>query len=104
VNTSRITFNTAGLYLVTGCVEIGASAAGTKRYAFIMLNGTTVIGIASAPFATVPVTWISVSTVYKFAAGNYVELKAHQDSGGNLTLFADPQMAPEFSATWIGLG
>src|ERR1043165_754736 len=39
-NRSRITFNTAGLYQVTACVEFQANATG-ERMASILKNGTT---------------------------------------------------------------
>lgn len=104
VDTSKIVVPTAGLYHITGTVEIGSSAAGSKRYVYIQVNGTTVIAITSMPFSAGAVSWGNVSTTKKLAAGDYLQLKAHQDSGGNLTLFTDGEFAPVFTAVRVGAG
>lgn len=103
-NTSRITFNTAGLYVVSGHGRFVAAAAGIRQFG-IRLNGTTYIAthLQAMPGAGVVVP-MSVSTVYKFAATNYVELVSFQDSGGSLNVESVANTSPEFAATWIGRG
>lgn len=101
--TSRITFNTAGLYLVTGQMVWVAAAAG-NRQAGIRLNGTTFIGVVLEPAAGGDTPALVVSTLYKFAVGDYVELMAFQNSGGNLDVQVNANYSPEFSAVWVGLG
>lgn len=105
VNTSRITIPDAGLYLITGHLAFASNATGI-RAARIQMNGVTVLaahmnlGTTSASAESE----ISISTVYKFAAAAYIELYAFQNSGGALNTMSRSNYAPEFSATWIGLG
>lgn len=107
VNTARITFNTAGLYLITGHVLfVGADFASV--FVDIFLNGTTRIAsgtVGTMTDASNNSCSVSIATVYKMAATNYVELRAYQNNTANTarTLIA-ANGSPEFSATWIGLG
>lgn len=105
VNTSRITFVTAGLYIVTGHLDIQTNAAGI-RFVGIELNGSSELAWQIAPGRASGGTVISVSTVYKFVAGDYVELLAFQDSGGTLAAqyTVGQAFGNELSATWIGIG
>lgn len=105
-NNSRITFNTAGLYLVTVNVEF---AAGTYDYASVAvrMNGTTFLGVSDASqSAGLFGAGRTVATVYKFAATDYVEARVFQDNGAaaarNVNVAGN--YTPEFSATWIGVG
>lgn len=100
-DTGRITFNTAGLYLVEGGVQWDANATGV-RYLGIRLNGATFLRLTQEN--AVNDLGQVISTVYKFAATNYVELVAFQNSGATRTIVAAGNYSPEFSATWVGLG
>lgn len=108
VNTSRITFNTAGLYVVGFLLEFTAAADYFLCYASLRLNGTTQIdeassfGIASAASAVK----LRAVTTYKFAANDYLEIRAYQDNTANAArnLQVAGQRAPEFWATWAGVG
>lgn len=101
-NTSRITFNTAGVYIVIGQLNLGASAAGTARDLNILLNGSTVI----ARFREVPNASANVNdhvcTIWNFSAADYVELTIAQDTGGNLIAGANGDFSNEFMAQKIG--
>lgn len=102
--TSRITFNTSGLYLVGGCVRIQTGGGGARDLG-ITLNGTTVIGYnLVATNATGGPTIITTATAYKFAVADYIELNIVQNAGGPLNNEVVPNQAPEFWANWIGLG
>jgi hypothetical protein len=108
VNTSRITINTAGLYIVTFHIEFESASNYTNTAAVIKMNGTTDLGqqyrVEGNGVTIVPRH--SVATVYKFSAGNYVEGLVFQINAGgsarNLTSTA--QFSPEMTATWIGFG
>lgn len=111
VNTGRITINTAGLYLVTFTGRF--SAADTdylSTYIRIQADADSNQIIAWASEGTMTDNnsgpGFSVATVYKFAAGEYIEVKAFQNntSGNANNIIASSQESPEFSATWIGLG
>lgn len=102
--TDRITFNTAGLYVVTLQVN-WASSAGANRSASIFLNGITIIaqeGPHSPPSAEVENT--QLTTQWKFAAGDFVNVQVYQFTGGAVNVQSQGNWSPEFMATWIGTG
>lgn len=107
VNPERITFNTAGLYIVTFHAAYASAADYDRTTYAIRLNGTTVLAetITTDQDATFNPS-ASVSTVYKFAASDYVEARTYQDNTANAArnLIVAGNQSPEFSATWIGLG
>lgn len=107
VNTSRITFNTAGLYLLTGNV-LFAGADYASVFVDILHNNLTRLAsgtVGTMTDASSNSASVSVATVYKMAVADYVELRAYQNNTTNVarTLIA-PNGSPEFAATWIGLG
>jgi hypothetical protein len=105
--TNKITFNTAGVYLVTGHLELTADTDFTELLLGIRLNGTTSIAISElGTFDAAINPAVSVATAYKFAAADYVELIVRQrnTSAGTNTIRASGNYGPEFSATWIGVG
>lgn len=101
--TGRITINTAGLYVVTANLDIAPSATG-DRYVAIRVNGATVIGYDSRRAPAVQGCLFVLSTLYRFAVADYIEVGVYQDSGGALNARAGTAYSPEFGATWIGRG
>lgn len=107
-NTSRITFNTAGLYTVGATLELAAATDYSRWYVTIKLNATTYLalwqdqdpGTASGGRNT------TISTTYKFAAADYVELYVLQQNGAAAArnINSTAAFSPEFFATWSGLG
>ncbi len=101
-NTTRLTCNTAGKYLITGNISFAANATGT-RYAAVRLNGTTVVGYDQrAAVGGTSNTLITVATVYDLAVSDYVELMVGQDSGGALDVLYASAYSPEFSMIKVG--
>lgn len=71
-NNSRITFTTAGKYIVGGIVNTDANAG---SFAGIRLNGSTYIATNGAGnVAASTGNGAEVTTIYEFAAADYVEL------------------------------
>lgn len=104
VNNTRITFNTPGLYTITGHGSFAANATG-NRYLAIRLNNTSYIAVdLRAPVTAVNACDMSIATIWKMAAGDFIELKAFQASGGNLALGKLANYSPELTATYIGKG
>lgn len=107
-NNSRITIPVAGLYLVTFHGQFTDASDYTTGQSRIMLNGTTRIADGPAGPAVAAVTDFitGVWTVYKFAAGDYIQAFVLQRNGAaaarNLLSFGNN--TPEFSATWVGFG
>lgn len=100
-NPGRITFTTAGLYLVGGNIEFAGNAVGTRGMA-ILHSGTTYIASILQDIDAATTHELNISAVYAFTAGQYVELWAGQTSGGALNVNSGPQYSPEFWAARIG--
>jgi hypothetical protein len=83
-NTSRITIQTAGTYLVTGQLA-WATAAAKGGKILLYKNGSvyqTGIVITSATYYTHP----NITCIMQLAVNDYVEFYAYQDSGSNLNI------------------
>lgn len=100
-NTSRITINKAGKYLVGATIRWASNATG-YRQAFLQINRTTNIDVRIQTPVTGQVTNMGISTIYQFAAADYIEVGVFQTSGGNLNVGTSANVAPAFWATWIG--
>jgi hypothetical protein len=106
-NTGRITFNTAGLYTLTGNVQFASNATGFRGLFFYKNGDYTVAGRIASEFRGAnngDVTEISLSRVFKFAVADYVELIAYQTSGVALNVLVAGAFSPTASAVWIGRG
>jgi hypothetical protein len=102
-NNSRITFNTAGIYVVTAQVSFANNATGYRHIA-IYANNTTYLALQNATAMNGDNHYLVVTTTYKFAVADYVQAKVLQTSGGNLNATVNTNFSPEFSAVWVGLG
>lgn len=85
-NTSRITFQTAGRYLLNANLTFATSSTGVRKTEFY-LNGTTpltgmLINATASPF----LTDLQATRTRTFIVGDYVEVRAFQNSGGNLNV------------------
>lgn len=111
VDTSRITFNTAGLYEVGATVAVAAAGDYSSVFGRLRVNGTNFIDThVLAPNTATTTPFVKLGTVYKFAAGDYVEVRFYQDNTANAARnvqasgTATLQDNCEFWATWIGVG
>lgn len=97
-NTGRFTITDPGFYEIGGGALFAGSATGTRSLK-IRLNGattlasTTLAGLAGG-------NEFGIYTEYQLAAGDYVELIAYQDSGGNLNITASGNYSPECFIAW----
>lgn len=106
-NNTRITFTTAGLFVVGAHIEFAAAADYNFVYAYIRLNGTTGIGSSSiGDYDTADAPRLNPVTVYKVAVNDYMEIRAQQANAAAAArnIGGTPAMQCEFFATWIGLG
>jgi hypothetical protein len=97
-NPTRVTIPSGGggFFYFSGTAEWTASASG-RRHLLVRKNGSTIIwsGQFTAPPAEL---WLSdITGNAQLVAGDYIELGAIQDSGGNLTI--GPAM---FAVEWRG--
>jgi hypothetical protein len=103
-NTQRITFNTAGVYVVGGGFEFASNVTGLRGIR-VYLNGTTPIAYMYYPAVTGGVgTGMCIETTYKFAATDFVELQGFQNGASPLAITGGIDQTPGFWAHWVGLG
>jgi hypothetical protein len=106
-NTSRITFNTAGLYLVAFHVGYTAAADYVSARASIRPNGTGAEIIESWLGTQTDANdhyYVVVSTIYRFAVGDYVEAMVWQknNAAAARNVVSVGNKSPEFMACRIG--
>ena len=109
-NNSRITFNTAGLYLVV----LNLAIDDLNDYNFfagrigLNVGGTILAGqvVSGNSTSWLYQPWFTVTTVYKFAVGDYIQAVVQQRNNAAATknLLTAGNWSPEFSATWLGVG
>lgn len=100
-NTGRLTFTTAGKYLITAHVRFAANATGMRNVT-VRANGSTIL--ASNQRDASAGSWetdFSFSTLYAFNAADYVELLVYQDSTAALDVTVTANYSPEFAAVWV---
>jgi len=97
---TRITFKTAGLYVVHACVRYASNATG-YRAALINHNGSSDIANAyQAAAPNIPTTAV-ISFDYRFAVNDYITLQARQSSGGDLNVLGGVDDYTFFQARWV---
>lgn len=103
-NNTRITVNTVGLYIVTGCINLTPNATGAYRTAMIRKNGSTELAyqnMGSGPGTGQ--TRINVTTIdFASAATDYYELCAYHESGGPLDTVNAGGFHAHLEVAWIG--
>jgi hypothetical protein len=103
-NPSRLTAPLAGLYLVTANVGWLANATGAREVAIHKNGGTIVARTVATTDPAGNTTEQTITALLDLTAGDYVEVKLRQNSGGPLDVFSAPQYSPEFAMVWIGPG
>lgn len=102
-NPTRITFNTAGVYVVTASVLISSNATGYRELNFLV-NGAVVFGVQSANAVNGASQGMALVRTVKASVGGYVEARIFQNSGGTLTISGGGHQWNHLAATWIGNG
>lgn len=98
---SRLTAPVDGIYAVTAQVGWSASTTGTLQL-FLDANDDR-IAVDDAVPTTLPFRQ-EVTTQVSLEAGDYVEARVYQSSGGALSVSKVDQYTPEFSMTWLAPG
>ncbi len=100
--TGNLVAPAAGYYLVGGCVQWDAGNTG-RRACYISLNGTTTIADTGYTAGTVgDAVYHNPSCIYKFVAGDFVELGVYHTQGVNLNIQASLNESPEFWMCFLG--
>jgi hypothetical protein len=100
---TRLTFNTPGVYLVTGAARWADNATGRRAVGIVPnANGIAFLAADTRDATASGASRQNVSTTARFQAGDFIELKVEQTSGAplDLTNLTSPQI--HLSATWLG--
>lgn len=102
-NTSRYTAQTAGWYLVSGAAGFAGNSTGRRgtRWAVngsALAGGLVIGGNAGVGTCQVP----AVTRLVTLAVGDYVELQAIQESGGNLGTAVTAENQSVMTVVWVG--
>ncbi len=84
-NQSRLTVNTPGLYLITAYANFHSNTTGI-RFIGVRLNNVTAIYTTNVGASSQLETAFTLSGLYRFNQGDYIELFTMQTSGGDLFL------------------
>ena len=98
-NTSRITSVVSGMYFVGGCARFAANATGSRSI-LVRKNGSSNIAFHREQALATGVAVVTISTFIDLDVGDYIELEATQDSGGNLDVDSTADYSPVFWAAW----
>lgn len=108
VNTSRVTFTTAGLYEVGANLSWQADTDYTRRIAYLQVNAAAIIARISdeSTHSLANAEEWNLKTTWKMAAADYVELVVYQTNTSNNAnnIVAASAYSPEIWATRKGAG
>jgi hypothetical protein len=102
-NNTRLTVPTgyAGKYLINGTIAYAANATGQRRV-YIFVNGSLVALTSSVSAGGATTFWTQISSVRNLSAGDYVELRAYQESGITIDANGVDVYNTNFSISMIG--
>lgn len=101
-NATRVVAPVAGVYQVSAMLAWASNVTGVRRL-HLLHNGTTTIAGDSRGSTTADTLQQTSTTVYRFAANDYVEVFAFQTSGGSLNLTQSATVAaPELALVFLG--
>jgi hypothetical protein len=100
---SRLTAPVKGIYAVSASVVWSSDPDGT-RFVGLKKNGDTWIAMQTQPAVAGAPTDQEVSHQVLLQAGDYLEVRAHQSSGGPLAVIKFNATSPEFAMTWLAPG
>lgn len=98
---SRLTAPVDGIYAVTAQVNWQQSSTGIRELFLDTADGR-IAAENAAPTNTA--FYQEVTTQIRLEAGDYVEARVYQSSGGTLSVAKTDQYSPEFSITWLAPG
>jgi len=104
-NNTRLTIpaGLGGWYMIGGSIDFLGNSAG-RRVLFIELNADparNIVGI-KIPVLDANASSLNVDTLYQAVAGDFFELRALQNSGGDLDDIIDEEAAPIFWLAKVG--
>jgi hypothetical protein len=101
---TRLRAPAAGVYVVAGNLNFAGSSNVGQRRAEIRKNGEVVVASVQVESTSSNQTHLVITKVIQLAAGDYLELLAFQNSGGDLAVLQEGQFSPDFNIAWVGAG
>lgn len=104
VNTNRITFTRAGTYLVSCHLQVDPNATGMRGLICRFTGGSNYVAVDTKPAVTTA-TWgttLQVTTIYQFAAADWVDFAVFQNSGGTIQAMSSAYWSPRAAAYRLG--
>lgn len=101
---SRLQAPIAGVYVAAGNVNFSGVTGTGQRRIEIRRNGEVIVASVQVEATSVNQTHLAISKVIQLAAGDYLELLAFQNSGGDLAVLQEGQFSPDFNIAWVGVG
>ena len=98
---TRITFPTAGKYLLVGQTGFSANSTG-RRTLDVWINGSSIIGRGETDPNASAQTFVNVNAIVNANMNDYAELYAWQNSGSTLTTVQTASFTPQFASYKIG--
>lgn len=103
LNTSRLTAQVAGTYVITGHVQWALDSFGHR--VSILKNGLTYLARASLNYVLgsedARVRYMGITTIAKLAATDYVQIEVYHNSGKQVNVEAAAGWSPYFSMTRV---
>lgn len=100
-NNSRLTCRYAGIYLVSGTVEIQANATGFRSLSFRLNGVTSLNALVFSSVSAGATAQMNLTGLHQLAVNDYLELLANQNSGSTLTANSSAS-SPIFSMVRVG--
>jgi len=92
-NPSRITVPSGGYYFVSGVARFASSTTGGRQVAITVNGGITYIqNKRGGTVGAGGTDEVPIAGVVKCNANDYIELHVYQDTGGNLTVYANSHL------------
>lgn len=95
-NNTRITFTTAGKYLIIGNMLWTSVGSGNRGIAKFRLGGSTEIGLAQQHASSNDGLAVFLAIIYDFSAAEYIELVVRQESGSDQVIQKNGEKSPYF--------
>lgn len=103
-NPTRITVPITGSYHVGAIIEWQSGSAVGSRYADIFWNNVSRLAEMAGGFATVATDNAQCvgSAIAPLTAGDFIECRVYQNTGGAQTLFPEADLCPDMFAYFLG--
>jgi hypothetical protein len=103
---TRLTAPVDGIYVISASVQWAPTAAGGLRSLTLQRNAAAFLAADTRDdvASTTSSTSQDVTTQARLNAGDFIRAQVFQDSGGDLSVKASPEISPELSMTWLAPG